>query len=364
VARDRPRVGEIEFSPMPPAFFTQRLRKSGILGALLCALALALAGCGGASASGPTITLYNAQHEQTTAALITAFTKQTGINVRVLNNSEDVLTAQIVQEGSRSPADVFYTENSNWLQQLASRGMLTKIDASTLANVPRRDSAASGDWVGVSARVSAVVYNPSKVSQAQLPKSVMDLANPQWKGKIELAPSETDFWPIVSSVARTHGQAAALAWLEALKNNAGSNDSVPDNETVVSDVSKGVAGLAVINHYYFYRLRAEVGAGSVHAALSYFAPHDPGFVEDISGAGVLKSSTHQAAAQKFVAFLTSHQGQSVLAHSQSFEYPIHPGVAPNPVLPPFSQFKPSSFTPDELGTGLDAERLLRAAGLI
>jgi iron(III) transport system substrate-binding protein len=347
---------------MPPALFTPKRRKSGILSALLCGLALT--GGGSSAGSGPTITLYNSQHEQTTAALIKAFTKQTGINVRVLNNSEDVLTAQLVQEGSRSPADVFYTENSNWLQQLANRGMLAKVDASTLANVPPRDSAASGDWVGVSARVSAIVYNPSKVSQAQLPKSVMDLADPQWKGKLELAPAETDFWPIVSSIAATHGQAAALAWLKALKNNAGSNDSVPDNETVVSDVSKGVAGIALINHYYFYRLRAELGAGAVHAELSYFAPHDPGYVEDISGAAVLKSSRQQAAAQKFVAFLTSRQGQSVLAHSESFEYPIHPGVAPNSVLPPFGQLKPSSFTPDELGTGLDAERLLRAAGLI
>ncbi|MDQ6606335.1 MAG: extracellular solute-binding protein, partial [Actinomycetota bacterium] len=321
--------------------------------------------CGGSSAgSGPTITLYNSQHEQTTAALIKEFTKQTGINVRVLNNSEDVLTAQLVQEGSRSPADVFYTENSNWLQQLADRGLLSKVDGATLANVPRPDSAANGDWVGVSARVSAVVYNPTRVSPAQLPKSVMDLANPQWKGKIELAPAETDFWPVVSSIARTHGQAAALAWLRALKGNAGSNDSVPDNETVVSDVSKGVAGLGLINHYYFYRLRAELGQGAVHAELAYFAPRDPGYVEDISGAAVLKSSQHQAAAQKFVAFLTSDRGQAVLAHSESFEYPIHSGVAPNPILAPFSRFQPSSFTPAELGTGLDAERLLRAAGLI
>jgi len=331
--------------------------------ALLCALALA--GCGDSSSgSGPTITLYNSQHEQTTAALINAFTKQTGINVRVLNNSEDVLTAQLIQEGTRSPADVFYTENSNWLQQLANRGMLAKVDASTLGNVPRRDSAAAGDWVGVSARLSALVYNTSKVSAAQLPKSVLGLADPQWKGKLELAPAETDFWPIISSIARSRGDSAALAFLNSVKANAGSNDNVPDNETVVSDVSKGTADLALINQYYFYRLQAELAKGSVHAALAYFAPGDPGFVEDVSGAAVLKSSRQQAAAQKFLAFLTGPQGQSVLAHSQSFEYPIHPGVAANPELPPLRQFKPSSFTPDELGTGLDAERLLRAAGLI
>ena len=120
---------------------------------VLAGAGLVAAGCGSTSSgssggSGTTITLYNAQHEQTTNALIAAFTKQTGIKVQVDNNSEDVLTAQIEAEGSRSPADVFYTENSNWLEQLNQKGMLAPVEASTLANVPTRDSAGNGTWVG------------------------------------------------------------------------------------------------------------------------------------------------------------------------------------------------------------------------
>src|SRR5579871_4280627 len=105
---------------------TSRARRTTSGAGVLVALAMVvggLAGCGSTPAGAPssgagTITLYNAQHEQTTAAIITAFTKQTGITVRVKNDDEDVLTAQVEQEGSRSPADVLYTENSNWLQQL------------------------------------------------------------------------------------------------------------------------------------------------------------------------------------------------------------------------------------------------------
>jgi iron(III) transport system substrate-binding protein len=341
-------------------------RRTGLLAVLLLLVAGVAAACGGGStsASGTTITLYNAQHEQTTDALIAAFTKQTGIKVRVDNDSEDVLTAQVEREGNRSPADVVYTENSNWLQQLDDRGLLTKVDATTLANVPAADSATNSDWVGVSARVSGMVYNPSKVSAAQVPSSVLDLAGPQWKGKIELAPAETDFWPVVSSVARAKGNAAAVAWLKALKTNAGTGDNIPDNETLTRDVNQGTTGLAVLNQYYYYRLQAEVGKGSIHAKIAYFAPHDPGYVEGISGAAVLKSSTHQAAAQKFLAFLTSDAGQSILAHSESFEYPLHPGVAANAELTPLSQLQPASFTPTELGTGLDAKTLLQQAGLI
>lgn len=352
-----------------------RSRRLGITTVTLLGAALVAGACsstssgsgdapGASSGPGTTITLYNAQHEQTTDALIKAFTRQTGIAVRVDNNDEDVLTAQIEEEGGRSPADVFYTENSNWLQQLDDRGLLASVDPSTLANVPKQDSATNGTWVGVSARVSVLVYNTQKLRPSRLPTSVMDLAKPRWKGKIELAPAETDFWPIVSSVARTKGQAAALKWLEGLKENAGANANVPDNETITSDVAKGVSDLGLINHYYFYRYRAEMGTKNLHAAIAYFAPHDPGYVEDISGGAILKSSTHKAAAQKFLAFLTSKDGQEVLAHSDSWEYPINPDVAPYPGLKPLDQLQPIAFTPAELGTGLDAKKLLQQAGLL
>jgi iron(III) transport system substrate-binding protein len=346
---------------------TRRLSRPAPLAvSLLLVVCLLGSACGanGLIGSAPTITLYNAQHEQTTAAIIAAFTKQTGIKVRVDNDDEDVLTAQIEQEGKRSPADVFYTENSNWLQQLDDRGLLAKVDPATLANVPAADSAADGDWVGVSARMSVLAYNTKKLTPAQLPKSVMDLASPEWKGKIELAPTETDFWPIVSSIARAKGQAAALAWLKGIQANAGANDKVPDNETLMSDVSQGTTELALINQYYFYRLQAEVGKGEVNANIVYFAPQDPGYVEDVSGAAILKSSKHQAAAQQFVAFMTGEAGQTVLAHSESFEYPLHPGVDANSELTPLAQLQPTAFTPADLGTGLDAKTLLQQAGLL
>ncbi len=193
---------------------------------------------------------------------------------------------------------------------------------------------------------------------------MLGLADPKWMGKIEIAPAETDFWPIVSSIARVDGKAAALGWLRGLKANAGNGATVPDNETIVSDISQGTTDLAVINHYYFYRLQAELGKGAVKAKIAYFAPHDVGYLEDISGAAILKASQHKAAAQKFLAFLTSDAGQRVLAAGESFEYPIHPGVAASPALVPLDQLQPSSFTPAELGTGLDAKKLMQEVGLI
>jgi iron(III) transport system substrate-binding protein len=313
--------------------------------------------------AGQTIVLYNAQHEQTTNAIIAAFNAATGIKVKVQNNSEDVLTAQIQQEGSRSPADVFYSENSNWLQQLDNRGLLAKVPAATLANVPAQDSATNGRWVGVSARVSALVYNPSKISAAQLPTSVLQLADAKYKGEFELAPTETDFWPVVSSVAKAEGNAAALRWLKALKANA-ADSNVPDSETLVGDVNQGLTDFALVNQYYFYRLQVEKGAGALNEKLAYLAPGDPGYVENISGAAALQSSKHLAAAQAFLAFLTSRAGQSVIGQGDSFEYPLRPGVPARSELTPLSELHPAPFTPAELGTGLGAKQLLQQAGLI
>jgi iron(III) transport system substrate-binding protein len=328
--------------------------------------ALVASGCGSSSASGSAVrlTLYSAQHQETAQAIVSAFEKATGIQVRVESNDEDVLTAQIEQEGSRSPADLFYTENSNWLTQLDQQGLLAPVNPRALGNVPKVDSAADGDWVGVSARVASMVYDTSKLSASQLPTSVMDLADPAWKGKIEIAPGETDFWPVICSVQRTYGTARTVAWLQGLKANAGSNDDAPDNETVTSDVSQGAAELGVINQYYWYRLRADSQGATAHSAIAYFAPGDVGYVEDVSGAAILKSSKHQGAAQEFLSFLTSSAGQEAIANSDSFEYPLNPQVPANPQLTPLDQLHPNSFDPADLGTGLEAKELLQQVGLI
>ncbi len=330
-------------------------------GLALAVLALAGAACGSGS-GGTTITVYNGQHEQTTAALVTAFEHQTGINVKVRSDSESVLVNQIQTEGSASPADVVYTENSLGLEQLQERHLLAPVDPVTLAAVPARYSSPTGHWVGVSARVSTMIYNTAQLTPAQLPKSVMDLALPAWRGKLGLAQGEVDFYPVVVSIAHAHGRASAEAWLAGIKANAGGN-VYPDNETLVNEVNQGHVQIGIINDYYWYRQRAEVGAASLHSAVANFAPGDPGYVVDVSGAGVLASSREQAAAQRFLAFLVSRQGQEILAHSQSFEYPLGSGVTTAQPLPPFDTLQPSPLTVAELGDGSEAITLLQQAGL-
>lgn len=328
----------------------------------------ALAGCGGTGAAkagttSATITLYSGQHPQTTAQLVSAFEAETGIKVKVRSDDEAVLAGQIALEGSRSPADVFYTENTPALEYLREQNLLATITSSTLAAVDSKYNSPQGNWVGVSARVNVMVYNTDKLHASQLPKSVMDLASPAWKGKIGIAPSETDFQPIVTSIIHEQGKNAALAWLKGIKSNAGSN-SYPDNESLTDMVNRGQVQIGLINQYYWYRQRDEVGAKNVHSAIAFFAPQDVGYVLDVSGAAVLKSTKNAAAAQKFVAFLVSRDGESVLAHSESYEYPLGSGVLTAKPLKPFGQLQPTPLTLSDLGDGSAAIALLQQVQLL
>jgi iron(III) transport system substrate-binding protein len=342
---------------------------------ILVAIATTLAACGSTSTSstngssangsagsfGTTITLYNGQHEQTTSLLVTGFEKQTGIEVKVRSDDEDVLGNQIVQEGGSSPADVFYTENTPVLEDLQEKGLLAPIPASTLAVVPAKYSSPRGDWVGVSGRVSVLVYNTSQIKASELPSSILELAQPKWKGKLGFAPSETDFQPLVTSITKLDGEAAAEKWLNGLQANS---KVYPDNETVVAQVNNGESTIGIVNHYYWYRLRDEVGQSGMHSALHYYAPHDPGYLLNVSGAAVLKSSKQQAAAQRFVAFLVSKQGQEILAHSHSYEYPIGSGVLTAQPLKPFDELQLSPVTIADLGNGHAPLELEQKLGLL
>jgi iron(III) transport system substrate-binding protein len=338
--------------------------------AALATVACLLAGCGNAlsvsssGSSAQSITLYSGQHPQTTDKLIAAFEKQSGITVRIRSDDEDVLAQQIVAEGSKSPADVIYTENSPALEFLQDKGLLAAVDQTTLGTTPAKYNSPQGDWVGVSARVSVIIYNPSLIKASQLPRSVMQLADAKYQGKLALAAGETDFQPIVTSVLRAHGKAATVRWLQAIKANAAGH-IYPDNETITSQVNRGAAALGIINEYYWYRLRAEIGAASIHSKITYFAPHDPGYVIDVSGAAVLKSSSHQAAAQRFLAFLVSKQGQEIIGRdSLSYEYPIASGATTAAPETPFGDLQPSPVTIADLGDGSAAISLLRQAGLL
>jgi len=336
------------------------LRRGGALVVLAACCAAILSGCGGSS-SHSSITLYNGQHAELTNLLVAAFEKKTGIKVKIRTNDSAVLAAQIAQEGDASPADVYIAENSPELMELQRRGLLAPLPRSILGEGTPAANSPTGAWIGMALRVSSLVYAPSRAPLSQLPDSLLDLARPEWKGKVAVAPTDSDFPPLVGAVIATRGEAAARAWLAGLARNA---RVYQDEEAVVAAVNRGDIATGVINSYYWYRLQLELGTNAMHSALYYFSPKDPGAAVNISGAAVLGSSKEQKNAQRFVSFVVSKAGQQIIAASDDFEYLVRRDVAPNKVLPPIASIHHTTLDVAALGNGELAARLIRQAGLV
>jgi iron(III) transport system substrate-binding protein len=295
-----------------------------------------------------------------TEALIEGFEEENGAEVQVRYGEDEGLASQIEQEGDASPADVVLTENTPPLESLAGKGLLAKVDSSTLDEVPQYSSP-SGHWVGVAARETVMVYNPDLVAADELPASILDLAKPEWKGKLAIAPSEPDFVPIVSAIEKLDGEAAAKSWLEGFAANA---KHYNDNEGIIAAVDSGEIAAGIINHYYWYEAVAEEGKDKVPSKLHYFGHEDPGALVNISGAGALASSGDPQLAQEFLAYLVSEEGQTAITESGDWEYPLNAAVPPPPRLKPFDSLEPPKVGPADLGDGSQPVELMQEVGLL
>ncbi len=342
------------------------IRRRTVLVALAASATLALTACGGGTLEAgknldpDKLTIYSAQHENLTQAWATKFQETTGIKVQIRYGSDSSMGAQIVQEGAKSPADVFLTENSPAMTTVQRAGLLAPVDASTIAQVGSGYAPSSKDWVGIAARSTVLVYNPSKITEAELPKSIMDLQDPKWAGKWGAAAGGADFQAIVSAILATQGEAKTAAWLKGLKDGG---KVYQNNIAVMKAVNAGQVPVGIMYHYYWYRDQALTKAGSGNTKLLYFRHQDPGAFVSVSGGAVLKSSKHAANAQKFLAFVTSAAGQKMLATSDAKEYAVGKGVASDPALEPLDSLEAPKVDPYTLN-GPKVIELMTAAGIL
>lgn len=333
-------------------------------------LRTSLAGAGAAALATPlvnramsdeqwTLTLYNGQHAQTTKALVAGFLESTGIAVTVRNGTSAQLASQISEEGDRSPADVFFSEESPPLISLAGKKMLAPIAPGTMELVPATYRAPESDWIGVSARCRVVAYNTSLVEIQELPASVMDFAKPEWKGRVAIVPTSGAFLEQIVAVSILKGRAAALDWLKGLKENASIYNT---NSAAMKAVETGDIATALINNYYWFSLAAELGAENMHSALFYQGDNDPGGLVTVSAAGILKTAKNPDAAQKFLAYMVSEEGQKIIVRTMA-EYPVRPGVKSPYDLKPLEEIDPPDISIADIGDAAEADELQREAGL-
>ncbi len=348
-----------------------KIRNNALAGiALAATAALSLAACGsGASTSGSStgadgkageITVYNAQHESLTKEWADAFTAETGIKVTLRQGSDTEMSNQIVQEGAASRADVFLTENSPAMAQVENAGLFADVDKATIGQVPAEFRPSTNKWTGIAARSTVLVYDKAKLSADKLPKSMLDLAKPEWKGKWAASPSGADFQAIVSALLELKGEAATEEWLKGMKENY---KAYKGNSTAMKAVNAGEVDAALIYHYYYYGDQAKTGENSKNVTPHYFKNQDPGAFVSVSGGGVLKSSKNAAAAQAFLKFITGKKGQEVLQKGTSFEYAIASGVPANDKLVPLADLQAPKVDPAKLNSAKVTE-LMTKAGLL
>ena len=294
----------------------------------------AAGGCRGGGGD-KSIVLYNGQHLQLTRAIIAAFEKETGVSVRTRSNSGVVLADLILQEGDSSPADVYLTENSPELMNLEEHGLLAKLDPSVLEQVPARYSSPQGKWVGVAQRVSSLVCNPSLAAPPKLPRSILDLAQPQWKGKLGIAPTRCG---LPAGRRRRHRRARRGSRGGLARRPQAEREHLPGRRGGGRGRQSRRRGLRDRQLLLLVPPAARAGSrpDAQQAPLLPELGRRVGGQRRRSGRARLVETTRRTPSGSSSSW-SAAKGRSSLAKGDDYEYPVRPGVRANSVLPPLAQ---------------------------
>ena len=304
------------------------------------------------------LTIYMAREETLVGLIIKQFENATGVDVGVKYGSNSGLAATIREEGSKSPADIFFATDPGTLGVMSD--LFMRLPDSILVQVPREFQSREGNWVGISGRARVVVYNTDTLSEADLPDSILGFADPKWKGRIGWPPGNGSFQAFVTGMRVTLGEEATRDWLEGIQTN---NPKIyPKNTPIVKAVAQGEIDVGFVNHYYLFGFLQEEGE-SFPARNYHPKGKDLGAMILVDGAGILATSKNVENAEKFLNFMLSQVGQQYFA-SQTFEYPLVQGVKTDRLLVPLDQIELPDVDLSKLDDVKGTQALLRDVGII
>jgi iron(III) transport system substrate-binding protein len=281
--------------------------------------------------------VYSGRSEELVGPLIERFESQTGVDVDVNYAGTSELAATILEEGDRSPADVFFSQDGGALGALAEANRLATLPQALLDRVAPALRSPDGLWVGVSGRARVAAYNTEILAAADMPPSILDFTDPRWKGKLGWAPSNASLQSFVTALRVLEGEEAARAWLEGIQANE--PKVYEGNSQALQGVASGEIEVALINHYYLLAALAE--GGDLPVANHFFPGGDPGSLINVAGAAVLATAKNQAAGHAFVEFLLGDESQAYFA-DETYEYPLVDGISADERLTPLDEID----TPD------------------
>lgn len=332
--------------------------------AAVVALVLALPACGGGGGGDEVdedaLVIYSGRQEQLVGPLIEQFEEATGIQTSVRYGNTAQLAAQLLEEGDGSPADVFFSQDGGALGALAKADRLAELPDGVLDRVPENYRADDGNWVGTSGRARVIVYDPDQVSADDVPDSVFELTEPQWRGTVGIAPSNASFESFVTAMRVLESDDRAREWLAGMADN--DVQRFDNNVLVLNAAEDGVIALGLINHYYWYEQVAEEGAEAVPARLKFLPGGDPGALVNVAGVGVLEGADRSDEARRFAEFLLGEQAQTYFAE-ETKEYPLVDGVPATADLPPLADLEAPDIDLSDLDTLEQTLQMIEEAGL-
>ena len=273
------------------------------------------------------LVVYSGRSESLIGPVLKMYEQSTGNTVKVKYGKTAGMTALLLEEGRKTPADVFIAQDAGALGALAKKDRVRAVPESILVEVEPRFRSPDGDWVGVTGRARCVAYNTSAMKPADMPASIMDFTDPAWKGRVGWAPGNGSFQAFVTAMRKRVGDEKTEAWLRGMI----ANEAVvyPKNSAIVRALGDGEVDLGFVNHYYLYRFLAEDPDFPVR---NHFLPNgDPGALVNVAGACLPvqadQTPEQRAAAEELIRFMLDREAQTHFAQS-TYEYPLAKGVAP------------------------------------
>jgi iron(III) transport system substrate-binding protein len=281
------------------------------------------------------LVVYTSRKEHLVKDIFAQYTKETGVKVSYKTGKAPALIQTLKAEGEKSPADIFMTVDAGNLWHAADEGLLTPITSKKLTtNVPANLRDKDNKWFGLSVRARTIVYNPTKVKDGEL-ADYETLATPAWKGRICLRTSKKVYnQSLVAMFIHELGETKAREVVKGWVNNT--VEIFPNDTAVLKAVAAGQCAAGIVNTYYFGRLIKK----DPKLPLKLFWPNQKnyGVHVNVSGAGIVKTSTKKKAAQAFLEWLADKEAQKSYAQV-NMEYPINTMFPESDVTKKWGSFK-------------------------
>ena len=290
------------------------------------------------------VNVYSSRKEELLRDLFKKFSKQTGVEVKYINDEAAQLIARMESEGPYSKADVFLTADAVNLILAKKKGLLQPVRSGVLEKaIPEVYRDHDGYWFGLTKRARVIVYNKDMVSANDL-STYEDLANPKWKGSILVRSSSSPYnQSLLAFMIANNGVTATRQWVRGLVKNFARKPSGGDTDQIYA-AAAGEGAIAIVNSYYWGRVSASTTAANRKVAekLAVFFPNQKGtgVMMNISGGAVAKHAKNKESAIKLLEFLVSEDAQRIYADANQ-EYPIVRGVPSSDVLRSWGKFRES-----------------------